>query len=134
MAMYCRLVKPVSKTKLSWIARSSASAARNMSSNRWRAARMTHWLVWYALCVQSKFPSCESKSLPISNGIWVCRISSRAPRVAIIRQAQLGDRAGIFGQRDRAVVEFDQFQPTRVEFVHQPRLRQCCTDSEDGRV
>jgi hypothetical protein len=34
-----------------------ASAARNMSSNRCRAAMITHWFVWYALCVQSKFPS-----------------------------------------------------------------------------
>src|ERR1700742_1837040 len=48
--------------------------------------------------------------------------------------AQLGDRTGIFGQRDRAVVKFHQLQPTRVEFADQPRLRQCRTYSEDGRV
>src|SRR6201996_16583 len=48
--------------------------------------------------------------------------------------AQLGDRAGIFSQSDRTIVKFDQLQPTRVEFVDQPRLRQCRTYSEDGRV
>ena len=87
IAMNWRLVNPVSNTKLSWIARSMASAARNMSSNRWRAARITHWLVWNALWVQSKLPSWASRSWPISNGIWVWRISSSAPRVAIVRQA-----------------------------------------------
>src|SRR6266851_32441 len=87
MAMNCRLVKPVSNTKFSWIARSMASAAKNMSSNRWRAARITHWLVWNALWVQSKLPSWASRSWPISNGIWVWRISSSAPRLAIVRQA-----------------------------------------------
>ena len=58
-----------------------------MSSNRWRAARITHSLVWNALWVQSKLPSWASRSWPISNGIWVWRISSSAPRVAIVRQA-----------------------------------------------
>src|ERR1700722_3121700 len=48
--------------------------------------------------------------------------------------AQLGDRTGIFGQRDRAVVKFDQLQPTGVEFVDQPWLRQCCTYPADGGV
>src|ERR1700722_3631816 len=48
--------------------------------------------------------------------------------------AQLGDRAGILRQSDRTVVKFDQLQPTRVEFVDQPWLRQCRTYSEDRRV
>src|ERR1700753_1599637 len=48
--------------------------------------------------------------------------------------AQLGDRAGVFSQSDRTVVEFDQFQPTRVEFVDQPWFRQCRPYSENGRV
>src|ERR1700742_834149 len=48
--------------------------------------------------------------------------------------AQLGDRAGILSPSDRTVVKFDQLQPTRVEFVDQPWLRQCRTYSEDGRV
>src|ERR1700730_9874988 len=48
--------------------------------------------------------------------------------------AQLGHRAGVFGQSDRACVKFDHLQPTRVEFVDQAWFRQCCPYSENGRV
>ena len=60
MPRNCRLVKPVSNVKVSWIAVDTASLAVNMSSNRCRAAMMPHSLVWYALCAQSSRGSLPS--------------------------------------------------------------------------
>lgn len=42
----CRLVNPVSKQKVSWMAVDTASLPPNMSSNSEREAMMPHSLVW----------------------------------------------------------------------------------------
>ena len=61
MPRNCRLVNPVSRVKVSWIATDSASLATNMSSNRWRRARTIQLLVWNAFSAQSPRGSFDNR-------------------------------------------------------------------------
>ena len=84
----CRLVKPVSNTKLVAIANSIGLAPSSSSSTRWRAAIATQSFVVIEAVgpVELRGPSARGRASATS-GIWVWRSSSSAPKVAVVRQA-----------------------------------------------
>src|SRR3977135_4088186 len=108
IAMNWRLVNPVSNTKLSWIARSMASAGGNMDAEKW------------------------------GGGDLVERTQGRhRPPGAVAPEAghpQLGDRARVLRQGDRAVVELDQLNPSGVQVIEQAGLAERGAHPEHGGV
>src|ERR1700753_3072442 len=143
MAMNCKLVKPVSNTKLSWIARSMASAGRDMVSEQ-VAGSENHPLVGMerlvgpveVTVVGQQVVADQQRDLGVAD--LAERPQGRPPPPRAVApeagHAQLGPRARVLHEGDRAVVELDQLNPSRVEVVEQMGLTERRAHTEHGGV
>src|SRR6201992_4109995 len=131
MAMNCKLVKPVSNTKLSWIARSMASAGRDMVIEQ-VAGGENYPLVGVerlvgpveVTVVGQQVVADQQRDLSVADLIQRPQGAHRPPGAVASEagHAQLGDRSRVLRQGHRAVVELDQLNPSGVELVEQAGL------------